>query len=204
MRFDGDVIVEDLDWFGAPEVYRQNGVQLTSIWDLHPESMRQWVSSAKNHEADFRYTHSVSHPEGTGVVTVGTRDWDDYTVSSTLVFSPHERGGIVARARGHRCWYAAVLDSWNTLSLVRRDHGEETVLATTGLTYIEDVPLQVALTCSGKRLAVSVDATPVLAAEDSSVRAFRSGGAGFLVTSGTLLADAFTVRAERKENADGG
>ena len=198
-RFDGTVIVADLDWSGAPERYRQEGVLLNSIWDLYPESMRQWVSSAKNHEADFRYTHSVSHPEGTGVVTVGTRDWDDYTVSATLAFNPHERGGVVARARGHRRWYAAVLDSWNTLSLVRRDHDEETVLATTEFTYAEDVPVDVSLTCAGTALSVAIDDERMLTIADTSERALRSGGAGFLVTSGTVLADAFTVRAERGE-----
>lgn len=196
-RFDGSVILAELDWCGAPEYYHQRGVLLSSIWDLHPEAMRQWVSSAKNHEADFRYTHSVSHPDGTGVVTVGTRDWDDYTVSATLAFNPHERGGVVARARGHRRWYAAVLESWNTLVLVRADHEEETVLASATFPYVEDVPVNVALTCSGSMLSVAIDGERALFVEDDSDDALRSGGAGFVVTSGTLLADDFTVRAER-------
>jgi len=197
-RFDGDIVVEHLDWAGAPARYSQSGILLTSIWDLEPEALRQWVSSAKNFEPDFRYTYSVSHPEGTGVVTLGTRDWDDYTVSSTLVFNPHERGGIVVRARGHRNYYAAVLDSWRRLSLVRRDHGEEHVLATTELRYGEDAPLDVAVTCAGTRLSCTVDGAETLAAEDDSPRALRSGGAGFLVTTGTMLADGFTVLAVRK------
>lgn len=196
-RFDGSVILAELDWCGAPEQYHQGGVLMSSIWDLHPEAMRQWVSSAKNHEADFRYTHSISHPDGTGVVTVGTRDWDDYTVSATLAFNPHDRGGVVARARGHRRWYAAVLESWNTLLLVRCDHDEETVLASASFPYAEDVPVNVALTCSGSTLSVAIDGERALFVEDESDDALRSGGAGFVVTSGTLLGDDFTVRAER-------
>lgn len=197
-RFDGDVVVEHVDWAGAPQRYRQSGVLLTSIWDLEPESLRQWVSSAKNFEPDFRYTYSVSHPAGTGVATVGTRDWDDYTVSSNLIFNPHERGGIVVRARGHRNYYAAVLDSWRRLSLVRRDHGEERVLATTDLPYGEDAPLDVAVTCAGTRLSCAVDGVETLTAEDASPSALSSGGGGFLITSGTMLADGFTVSAVRE------
>ncbi|MPV36275.1 ADP-ribosylglycohydrolase family protein [Georgenia subflava] len=195
-RLDGDVVVEHVDWAGAPERYSQSGVLLTSIWDLEPESLRQWVSSAKNFEPDFRYTYSVSHPQGTGLATVGTRDWDDYTVSSTLVFNPHERGGIVARARGHRNYYAAVLDSWRTLTLVRRDHDEEHVLARADVEYAEDSPLDLALTCRGTQLSCTVGGRAVLVAEDDSSRALRSGGAGFLVTTGTMLADGFTVTAQ--------
>ncbi|WP_194165065.1 ADP-ribosylglycohydrolase family protein [Pseudactinotalea sp. HY160] len=192
-RFDGEVVVEHLDWTGAPSRYRQSGVLLTSIWDLEPEALRQWVSSATNFEPDFRYTYSVSHPEGTGIATVGTRDWDDYTVSSTLVFNPHERGGIVARARGHRNYYAAVLDDWSKLTLIRRDHDVTHVLARVDLPYTEDSPVAVALTCQGNRLTCTVDGSRVLAAEDDSPRALRSGGAGFLITTGTMLADGFLV-----------
>src|SRR5690606_1811560 len=112
-RFDGSVVIEHVDWSGAPSRFEQGGILLSSIWDLTPEPLRAWVSSARHFEPDFRYTYSVSHPAGTGLATIGTRDWDDYTVSSTLVFNPHEAGGLVIRARGHRRYYAAVFRGWD-------------------------------------------------------------------------------------------
>ena len=39
---------------------------------------------------DYTTTFSISHPGDNGVVTIGTRDWDDYTVSSELTLV-HQR-----------------------------------------------------------------------------------------------------------------
>ncbi|CAM3292064.1 ADP-ribosylglycohydrolase family protein [Occultella aeris] len=192
-RFDGDVVLERVDWSGAPVRHARSGVLMTSIWDLTPEPLRAWVNSAKNFEADFRYSYSVSHPEGTGLATIGTRDWDDYTFTSTLVFNPHERGGLVVRARGHRRYYAAVFESWQRISLVRRDHDREAILASAPFAYTEDVPYRVTVSCHRDRLTVRIDDAEVLTASDTAENAHSSGGAGFLVTTGTVLADGFEV-----------
>jgi hypothetical protein len=51
-------------------------VLLTSIWDIHPEPLRAWVSSAANFEGDSARTFSLSHPAGAAPATIGTRqDW---------------------------------------------------------------------------------------------------------------------------------
>ena len=44
-----------------------------------------------------------------GVATIGSRDWLDYSVTSTLTLAQQECAGLVARSRGHRRYYAAVL-----------------------------------------------------------------------------------------------
>lgn len=192
-RFDGDVLVDHVDWSGAPSELAQRGVVMTSIWDLTPEPLRAWVSSAKNFEADFRYTYSVSHPSGTGVVTSGTRDWDDYSYESTLVFNPHLAGGLVVRSSGHRRYYAAVFSGWNTVSLIRQDHESRVVLAETPYVYVEDIPMLVRLEATGDELILHVDGRELLRFQDSGREAFRAGSAGFLVTEGTMLADGFAI-----------
>lgn len=194
-RFDGSVVVEHADWSGAPVCFEQRGILLSSIWDLTPEPLRAWVSSARHFEPDFRYTYSVSHPAGSGLATIGTRDWIDYAVTSTLVFNPHEAGGLAIRVRGHRRYYAAVLRGWDELVLVRRDHDEEIVLATAPFSYHEDVPLTMELSAVGGELSVVVDGTTVLRATDTGPRRIATGGAGFVVTTGTILADGFRVAA---------
>ncbi|XBH21375.1 ADP-ribosylglycohydrolase family protein [Jonesiaceae bacterium BS-20] len=200
-RFDGAVVVEQVDWSGAPKYLSQAGILMESIWDLTPSPLRAWVSSAKNFEADFRVAYSVSHPRGTGVVTTGTRDWDNYTFSSTLIFNPHENGGVVVRARGHNRYYAAIFTSWNTVELIRRNHGETQVLGLARFEYAEDQPVQVSLSAIGRDLHVRINGDLVLEAHDSSGQAHLSGGAGFMVTGGTMLADGFTVTTAEQVTA---
>jgi len=194
-RFDGDVTVWSIDWTGAPEYFHLEGVLLTSIWDTHPEPLRAWVSSAANFEADFDRTFSVSHPHGIGLATTGSTDWDDYTVSSTLFFSLHRQGGLVARSVGHRRYYAALLDRGNRVRLVKQRDGQCTVLAETAYDYHQDEPLDIALHCTGTQIGVRIEGASVLLAQDTSTTPYRQGAAGFLVDTGAILADGFQIRS---------
>jgi hypothetical protein len=193
-RFDGEVFVHAVDWSGAPERFAVEGVLLTSIWDTHPAALAGWVSSAANFEADFERTFSVSHPRGTGLATTGTTDWGDYAVSSTLRPSLHRRAGLVARSVGHRRYYAAVFEGGDTVRLVKQRDAECRVLAEAGFDYAHDKPYRCELRCVGDSLSLLIDGQPVLQARDSD-RHYRGGAAGFLVDSGTVLADGFVIQA---------
>jgi ADP-ribosylglycohydrolase len=192
-RFDGAVVLEEVDWSGAPDGFAQTGLLMASIWDIRPDSLRAWVSSAANFEADFGVTYAVSHPSGCGLATIGTRDWDDYAVTSTLIFNLHRSAGLVARAVGHRRYYAAVFADGSHASLVKQHNGQRHVLATAPWNYDEDVRQATSLECSGPLLRLVVDGERVLSAVDRS-DPFLNGGAGFVVEEGTLLADGFDVR----------
>lgn len=186
----GQLRIEEIDWVGAPREHATSGVLLSDIWDLHPAAMRGWVSSARHFEADFRVSYSVSHPEGRGVATIGTRDWDDYSFASTLVFNPHAACGIVVRARGHRTYLAAEFSGWDRLRLVQVRHGVRRVLAETPYAYFEDIPARVEVTCSGSEVQVSVDSEMLLSATADGQ---LPGGAGFFAEDGTMLADGYRV-----------
>ncbi|MGW0586028.1 hypothetical protein ACWD25_61625, partial [Streptomyces sp. NPDC002920] len=149
--------LHELDWRGAPEHFEQSGVLLSSIWDTRPPALAPWVSSAKNFEADFAVTYSVSHPDALGVVTTGTREWTDYAVASRLTLSLHETAGLVARSRGHRRFYAGVFTGGDRLRLLHQHDGERHILAETPFPYERDRPYAVELRCRGRDLALSVD-----------------------------------------------
>jgi hypothetical protein len=190
----GPVYLHSLDWDGAPEEYSQSGILLSSIWDTQPRGLAPWVSSAKNFEADFATTFSVSHPDPLGVVTTGTRDWVDYEVSSRLTFSLNRAAGLVVRARGHRNFTAAVFDG-GTLAIVEQHDSERTVLATTPFALRLDTPYDVTLECSGPIVRARVDGRLVVSA---TTRRLAGGGAGFFVDTGTMSADGFTVRSQHR------
>ncbi|MDX6355763.1 MAG: hypothetical protein QOF98_2666 [Streptomyces sp.] len=186
-----EALVHAADWRGAPERFEQSGILLSSIWDTKPQTLAPWVSSAKNFEADFAATFSVSHPDPLGVVTTGTRDWTDYGIASRLTLSLHETAGLVVRSRGHRRFCAGVFTGGDRLQLIHQHDGRRRVLAETAFTYERDSPYAVELRCQGTRLELLVDDEIRLTgvAPDG-----LGGGAGFLVERGAVAADGVRIR----------
>ena len=190
-RFDGEVAIRSIDWTGAPTAYDIEGMLVKSIWNLTPFWTRAWVSSAKHFAPDFKYTLCFSHPFENGVATTGSRDWDNYSVASSLDYSINDGAGLVARARGHRRYYAGMLRGNEALILKRLDD-EVSVLSrrqiATGAVGKRDLKLDVV----GNAITFTVDGAPAGAATDDS---FSSGSAGFIVEKGTIVADGFHIRA---------
>jgi hypothetical protein len=87
-----------------------------------------------------------------------------------------------------------VFEDGDTVRLVKQRDAECRVLAETVFDYRHDTPYHCELRCVGDRLSLRVDGRPVLAARDED-RHYRSGGAGFLADTGTVLADGFVIRA---------
>lgn len=205
-RLDGALTLRWLDWRGAPErlVMGDAGALSPELtpWTTDAPWLKAFLSSARNFAPDYTTTFSISHPGDEGVVTIGTRDWDDYTVSSVLTPVHQRTAGLVARARGHRRYYAAALSGGQALLLKRRD-GQAQVLARADYAAAPDTPLPLALTAAGAELRMAVAGRPLLSARDGD---YVSGGAGFLVEEGGYLARGFRVERARPapDDADGG
>ena len=192
-RFDGTVYLASLTWDGAPTAYRLEGMLMTSIWNTKPSWLQTWASSAKQFQADFKYTICVSHPEDNGVATIGTENWKDYAVSSRLMFSLHKAGGLVLRSRGHRRYYAAVLSGYEKAQIVLQMDDTRKVLAETAFPYQEDLLYDLRFSVSGSRLSLEINGVPLLQADDPTL---CCGSAGLLIHEGTMCADGFSVEGE--------
>jgi len=194
-RLDGQVVLRTLDWHGAPRDYRLGrSYELTDgldPWTTDTVWLRSFVSSAQNLAPDYTTTFCVSHPRAGGVVTTGTREWADYQVSSRIQFNASDAAGLVVRARGHRRYYAAVLVG-STLQIVRQNDGDRAVLAEVPVDHRTDETHELAFEANGTSLVASFDGAAVARVEDA---AYSSGGGGFVVDSGAMLADGFAVRA---------
>jgi ADP-ribosylglycohydrolase len=193
-RLDGEIALLSLDWSGAPEHFVMGkSMQLSpslTPWTTSTTWLNMFVSSAQNFAPDYTATFSVSHPDKNGVVTTGTRDWRDYTVESTITFSQQTAAGLVARSRGHRRYYAAVLTGGNAAIVKRRD-GDVSVLTAIPFDYRIDETHALAFRVQGGNLILRIDGQRVVEAVDDE---YASGGAGFLVDEGAILCDGFTVR----------
>ena len=190
-RFDGKATIRSLDWSGAPSRYEIKGMLVKSIWNLTPFWTRAWVSSARHFAPDFKYTLCFSHPFENGVATTGSRDWDDYSIESSLDFSINEGAGLVARARGHRRYYAGMLKD-NEALIIKRYDDEVTVLSRVPVAVGAVGKRDLKLSLKGDQIGFTVDGAAAGSAVDDS---FVSGGAGFIIEKGTIVADGFLVQA---------
>ncbi|MEF2071978.1 ADP-ribosylglycohydrolase family protein [Consotaella aegiceratis] len=188
-RFDGTVTLVSVDWGGAPAEMRIEGMLVQSIWNLTPFWTRAWVSSARHLAPDFNDTICISHPEENGIATLGSRDWDDYSVESTLDYSIHDGGGLVVRSRGHRRYYCGILRG-DRAEIVRRFDDTVDVLASMVVGGEAAGKRRLKLSAEGDRITFEIDGAHRLQTRDA---ALESGAAGIVVHRGTVVADGFIV-----------
>ncbi len=132
VRLDGRTLIKSIDWDGAPIDFRLGRAEEMSPdltpWTTDTVWLRSFVSSAANFAPDYTTTFSLSHISDNGVATIGTSDWADYVVGSRITFNQQKTAGLVARARGHRRYYAGLLGGDRAVIVKRRD-GVESLLA---------------------------------------------------------------------------
>ena len=194
-RIAGRLRLRSLNWSGAPRAFRM-GESMTlspslTPWTTNTPWLRAFLQSARHVAPDYTTTFSLSHPEDNGLVTIGTRDWADYCVSSQLTLVGQRTAGLVARARGHRRYYAAVHQQGEAQIWRRRD-AECRILARKACEIPFDVPLEFAFSLHGDRLEFAIEGRSILRATDDH---YTNGGAGFIVEEGGYLATSFSVAA---------
>lgn len=191
-RFDGHIVIHSIDWKGAPEGFAQKGMLMTSIWNTNPLWLAGFASSAVQFAADFKYTYCVSNVGADGLVTIGSREWEDYSVESTLYFSLHKAGGLVLRSIGHKRYYGAVMNEFREAVIYMQKDGTRKILASVPFPYEEDRGYRMKFTAHGSDLILEIDGRTVLEVEDHT---YFCGGAGFVISKGTMTCDSFFITA---------
>lgn len=189
-RFDGDVVLYSIDWKGAPTDFSQRGMLMTSIWNTNPLWLAGFASSAVQFAADFKQTYCVSNVEDDGLVTIGSREWEDYTIASKVFYSLHRSGGLVLRSVGHKRYYGAVLTGYGKAVMYRQKDKERVILGEALYGYQEDVGYDLTFAAHGNQLVFSVDGKVLIQALDDT---YSCGGAGFTISGGTMTCDSFVV-----------
>lgn len=189
-RFDGDVILYNADWKDAPADFAQRGMLMTSIWNTNPLWLAGFASSAAQFAADFNQTYCVSHVEEDGLVTIGSREWTDYTISTTAFYSRHKAGGLVLRSKGHKRYYGAALTEYNKAVVYVQKDKVRTILGEVTFSYKEDMGYQLQFSAHGTQLVFSVNGEKLIEVSDDT---YTCGGAGFTISEGTMTCDSFIV-----------
>ena len=194
-RKDGEIILKTLDWTGAPRRFHMGTAQeLTpglSPFVIRTKWMTSFMSTAKHMGPDHLATFAISHPEDNGVMTIGGTDWQDYSIESKIQFVHAICGGLVARAKGHRRYYAAVFMN-GKFAIIKRHGAAVTVLAESNQGYQEGNWYDVKFAVSGNALVMRVDGKEVVSCTDDT---YLSGAAGYMVSEGAMVAKYFTVEA---------
>ncbi|MBP1996641.1 ADP-ribosylglycohydrolase family protein [Paenibacillus eucommiae] len=194
-RLDGSVIIKSIDWKGAPKHFEmKRAIDLTpslSPWTTNTTWIKSFMSSIDNFNPDFAETFSISHPTTNGVATIGGTDWDNYCVSSQLICTNQESAGLIARAKGHRRYYAAKFTK-DKLQICKNKDDCSIQLAAVDFDLQLDRRYEVSFYVKKELLSVAVDGEVIISIEDHE---YTSGGAGFLVESGAILANGFKVEA---------
>ncbi|MEL7610567.1 MAG: ADP-ribosylglycohydrolase family protein [Bacillota bacterium] len=192
---DGRIVLKTLDWAGAPKRFHMGTAnELTpgiSPFVTRTKWMMAFMNSTKHTGPDYLATFAISHPEHNGVLTIGTNEWDDYSVSSRIQFVHANKAGLVARAKGHRRYYAAVFGE-GRIEIIKRHADRVTVLATANQTYAEGDWHDLRFDVQGNKLTFWVDGQIAVSCADAS---FPTGGAGYMVDEGAIVAREFTVQA---------
>lgn len=194
-RNDHFVVIRQIDWSNTPRRFEQQGILMKDMWDANPYWARAFVSSAELFAPNLNYTYYISHQSGTGLATIGTRDFTDYAVTSVLKFSIHQKGGLVARSKGHRRYYAAVLVQGQQVQIIKRRDAQETVLAQAKYNYEQFQEQKLTFEVIGNKLTVYLDGAVLLTGQDTQ-EPYLNGGAGYLIDSGTMFIDGFLLEGK--------
>lgn len=191
------VSVDSIDWRGSPEVtFARPENRNAAIW------RRQFVDAVDHFEGQYFEAFRISSNDSRGIVSVGTRDWVDYTVHSTIMPYLAKNVGIAARIQGLRRYYALVLGSDQNLRIIKRDDVQETVLAEAPAKLDVFQPVTFVLTVAGDRLT-GFAAGVTISATDADSR-LTSGGAGFVIEEGTMGSEAITIGASAPKDPSAG
>jgi len=181
----GEAYVDWLTWDGAPTVTLSRPSEDANMW------RRAWVDGVDQFQSRWWDSYRISQNIGTGLISQGTADWDDYTVAAEVTVMLARQAGIAARVGGMRRWYALMLCDDGMVRLVKDREAVET-LAEAPLAWSLDTRYTLALTVVGNRLVGAVDGVEVLLATDEH-EPLLAGGIGLVVSDGTLGADAVSV-----------
>ena len=189
----GVILVDYLRCDGPPELRLRRPDEPGDFWRL------AWINSvsifSKNFPAAFRISQSV----GVGIIILGTRQWSDYTVSSSIVIHLGHEGGLAVRVQGLRRYYAMLLSRDGYLRLIKVRDGKRTVLAEKAYSWNLEQSYPMSVTLSGSEIDCSIDGQPVFSISDTT-EGYENGGIGLVINEGALSTAEIRV-SSRPESA---
>lgn len=179
----GTVILDYMTWDGVPDITFARPPHKGNFW------RKMWVNGVDHFESSGEPFRLIQD-SGTGLLLTGTREWNNYTVSS--VITPHmvKSCGLAARVQGMRRYYALILGKDGKARLVKALDGNNT-LAEAACTLEFGRSYALSLTVTGSRIRANLDGTILFEVNDGDL---ASGGIALVCEEGRMATDAVSVK----------
>ena len=175
VRLSADVTLalDHVGWQGNPDVTFERPKHKGLMW------RRAWVD-AVDQLVGWSEMFRLVQNEGLGMISQGTREWTDYSVSADV--TPHlvSRAGVAARVQGLTRFYALMVTREQKVQLIKCVH-DESVLAEADFKWSLGETLDMTLRVVGGELVGEVNGATVLTAQDSDL---DTGAVGLVVADG--------------------
>ncbi len=181
----GQLFLDFLQVSGEPVAYFAKLLGTGSMW------RRAWVNAVDRLDKRFPEPFRMLHMHGLGQLSIGSRDWRDYSVRASLTPYLAKQTGVAVRHQGLNRFYAAMLVKPGKFQLLKY-LGQPTVLAETPLAWKENQTYEIVLSVKGSMLSAEV-AGVQLTAQDLEP-GLSSGGIALLIEEGWLSCDSVTVQ----------
>ncbi len=185
----GTVVLEWLDWNGAPAEVSLAPEASLRIWE------HAWVNAADDMRRASPTAIHIQQGLGMGMILQGSRDWKDYTFSTTLIPRLAKTAGLAVRAQGLRRYLAVLFCDNGRAKLVIRSGKEETRLKEADVVLTTEVPVHVELTILDRTVTASLDGGILFSVENLPPDVFDGGAAAILLEEGSLHVGNPIVRA---------
>lgn len=174
--FEGNVELHKLDWSGIPST--SFPVAEGTMW------ARAWAKSVDRFEyVRDRYEY-LTHNEGVGLLTQGSRDWKDYRIEARVTPKMAVAAGLAIRVQGLRRYYAVVFAGPGELRIVKSLDGNS-ILAQTSFPWEPFHDYIVEVEVRGNEIRAWIDGRLKLTAVDLD-RPLLEGAFGIIVESGCI------------------
>jgi hypothetical protein len=185
-RVDGTVILDWLTWDGSPNVRLGRPVEGGTLW------RKAWVDAVDEYGWRYPEAYRLMQNHGTGLISQGTRDWKNYTVTAEIM--PHlvTATGLAARVQGLQRYYLLEVGADGKARLVKMLDGRH-VLAEADFTFAWDEKIHFELVVEGSRLRASLNHTSLFDLEDADTPLLE-GGVGLVIEEGRMACEEVIVK----------
>ena len=153
---------------------------------------KSWVKAVDRWEDRWQEPFKITNNIGRGLITTGTEDWKNYSITSKITRQLMKSGGLIVRYQGLKRYYALELCSNNKLRLIKMKYGLE-ILKEIDFDIEFYREYELSLKVEDNKLIGSVGTNELIEYIDEN-NSFENGGIGFVIEDGTLSSNSISVK----------
>jgi ADP-ribosylglycohydrolase len=181
----GRLSIDYVDWSGTPTTVFRRPPDNSKMW------LRAWVNAVDHVGTRWASAFHLSQNRGTGLFIQGSRDWQNYSVQSSIMSDPAKSFGLAARVQGLTRYYALLLGPNQVLRLIRNYDGIQ-VLAETLYDWKWSERYHFKLEVTGATVTGSINGAEQIQYDDPE-KTLLDGGIALICEEGLIVTDEVAI-----------